>query len=165
MAARFSKEISAKYPVASLLKRLLQLFRERADEELRPYGATAAQLPILFALEREPGISGAKLARVCSVTPQTTQVLLRVLEAHGWIVRSKHPENERILLAKLTPSGQRVVAKSRNVVKAIYEAMLDGLSPHHVQELEGLLSRCAANLDGGKTRTGLPAIKRNLQQR
>jgi DNA-binding MarR family transcriptional regulator len=164
MVARLPKEISAKYPVASLLKRLLQLFRERADEELRPHGATAAQLPILFALEREPSISGAKLARVCSVTPQTTQVLLRGLEANGWVVRSKHPENERILLAQLTSAGKRVVAKSRTVVRDIYDAMLDGLSARDVQELEELLSRCAANLDADK-RANRRHNKRNLQQR
>src|SRR5271166_50043 len=99
------KQNISNYPVASLVKRLLHLFKERLEEELRPYGATAAQLPILFALEREPGVSGAKLARVCTVTPQTVQVLLRGIEANGWIVRSKHPENERILLARLTPDG------------------------------------------------------------
>ena len=149
MAARRQKENPAKFPIASLLKRLLQLFRERVDEELRPHGATAAQLPILFTLEREPGISGAKLARLCTVTPQTTQVLLRGIELSGWIVRSKHPENERILLAELTPAGKRVLAKARTVVGDIYEAMLDGLSPEEIHELEKLLSRCATNLDVG----------------
>jgi DNA-binding MarR family transcriptional regulator len=150
MASGSQKEISAKFPVASMLKRLLQLFRERVDEELRPYGATAAQLPILFALDKEPGISGASLARVCTVTPQTVQVLLRSIEANGWIVRSRHPENERILLVKLTPAGKRVLAKARAVVGHIYDAMLDGLSPQEAHQLEMLLARCAANLDLGK---------------
>lgn len=147
MAPPPRKENIPSYPVASLVKRLLHLFKERLEDELRPYGATAAQLPILFALEREPGVSGAKLARVCTVTPQTVQVLLRGIEANGWIVRSKHPENERILLAKLTPAGKRVLARSRLVVRDIYEAMLDGLSEGEIREMESLLSRCAANLD------------------
>ena len=146
MAIPQKKENSSKYPIAALLKRMLQSFRERSDEELRPYGATAAQLPILFTLEREPGISGAKLARLCTITPQSTQVLLHTIEANGWIVRQKHPDNERMLLARLTPAGKRVVTKSHAIVRDIYAAMLEGLSPLEVSQLEGLLARCAANL-------------------
>ena len=151
MAHPREKENSVNYPVAKLVKRLLQLFKERLEEKLRPCGATAAQLPILFALERDPGISGAKLARACTVTPQTTQVLLRGIEANGWILRSKHPENERILQSRLTPAGKRVLARSRVVVGEIYEGMLEGLSPDQVTELQSLLSRCTANLEAGRT--------------
>jgi DNA-binding MarR family transcriptional regulator len=161
MALSRQKENLTSYPIASLVKRLLHVFKERLEEELRPHGATAAQLPILFALEREPGISGAKLARACTVTPQTTQVLLRGIEANGWILRTKHPENDRILLAKLTPEGKRVLARARIVVRDIYEAMLDGLSAEEIKELGSLLSRCAANLDLGK-RVHPHAGKRNL---
>src|SRR5271170_8493019 len=112
MSASPAKENATNYPVAVLVKRLLQLFREGLDEKLRPYGVTAAQLHVLAKLDHEPGISGAKLARTCMVTPQTTQVLLRGIETNGWIVRTKHPENERVLQATLTPTGKRVLARS-----------------------------------------------------
>ncbi len=147
-----AEENSGSYPVASLVKRLLQLFREGLDERLRPWGVTAAQLHVLAKLDYEPGISGASLARACMVTPQTTQVLLRGIERNGWIRRTKHPENGRILLATLTPAGKRVLARSRTAVGQLYDQMLDGLAGGDVRALESLLSHCAANLESDRTR-------------
>jgi len=112
---------------------------------------TASQLRVLAKLEHEPGISGARLARACMVTPQTTQVLLRGIEENGWIRRAKHPENERILLATLTPSGKRILAKSRTAVGQVYDQMLDGLATRDVRALEALLAHCATNLESGRT--------------
>jgi DNA-binding MarR family transcriptional regulator len=151
MHVRRTEENSTNYPIASLVKRLLQLFRKGLDEKLRPCGVTAAQLHVLAKLEHEPGISGARLARACMVTPQTTQVLLRSIEKNGWIVRTRHPENERILLATLTPLGRRILARSITAVGQIYSQMLDGLAAKDVSALESLLSQCAANLESGRT--------------
>lgn len=142
---------SSSYPVAALVKRVFQLFRETLDEKLRPFGVTTAQLHVLAKLDHEPGISGAKLARACMVTPQTTQVLLRGIEKNGWILRTKHPENERILLATLTPAGKRVLARSRTAVGRIYKQMLRDLAAQDVRALETLLSQCVANLESGRT--------------
>jgi DNA-binding MarR family transcriptional regulator len=153
MAAPRTKENSTSYPIASLTKRLLHLFRDSLDERLRPGGVTAAQLGVLAKLEHEPGISGASLARACMVTPQTTQVLLRGIEKNGWIARARHPENERILLATLTPSGKRILAKSRTAVGEIYAQMLNGLAAKDARLLESLLSQCAANLESNRTGT------------
>src|SRR5271170_7773385 len=153
MSASPAKENATNYPVAVLVKRVLQLFREALDEKLRPHGVTAAQLHVLAKLDHEPGISGAKLARACMVTPQTTQVLLRGIEKNGWILRKKDPENERILLATLTPSGKRILAKSRTAIGNIYKQMLRDLAAQDVRALEALLSQCAANLESGRTST------------
>jgi DNA-binding MarR family transcriptional regulator len=87
------------------------------------------------------------------VTPQTTQVLLRGIEKNGWIVRARHPENERILLATLTPAGKRILARSRTAVGKVYAQMLNGLAAKDLRALESLLSQCAANLESGRTGT------------
>jgi DNA-binding MarR family transcriptional regulator len=147
MPSRRGLENSVNYPAVSLAKRVLQLFREGLDEKLRPRGVTGAQLHVLAKLANDPGISGAKLARACSVTPQTTQVLLRGIEANGWIVRRKHPENERILLATLTPAGKRQLAYGKVAVGRLYTRMLAGFSAKDAELLDGLLSRCVTNLE------------------
>ncbi len=151
MSVSHANENSSSYPITTLVKRVLHLFRDGLDEKLRPWGVTAAQLHVLAKLEYEPGISGARLARACMVTPQTTQVLLRGIEKNGWIRRTKHPENERILLANLTPSGKRVLARSRTAVGQVYEQMLDGLATRDLRALEALLTHCATNLEAGRT--------------
>jgi MarR family transcriptional regulator, organic hydroperoxide resistance regulator len=151
MPGRAAKENINNYPIASLTKRVLHLFRDVLDEKLRPWGVTAAQLHVLAKLEQEPGISGASLARTCMVTPQTTQVLLRGIEKNGWVVRRKHPENERILLATLTPTGKRILARSRAAIGRLYEQMLGDLAAKDVRALESLLSQCVANLESSRT--------------
>jgi DNA-binding MarR family transcriptional regulator len=156
------------WPIAALVKRMLQLFRERLDDRLRPYSITSAQFHILATLEQEPGISGARLARQCHVTPQTTQVLLRGVEDNAWILRKKHPENERILLATLSPAGKRILARSRAAVSEVYSQMMEGLPAKEVHILETLLSYCVANLESSRpsgkpklplSETGRSAIK------
>ena len=147
MTANQNNKIPSDHPVAFLAKRLLQLTREALEEELRPHGVTSAQMHVLAVLDREPGISGAKLARNCMVTPQTTQVLLRGIEAKGWIARRKHPENERILLATLTKDGRGALAQSRAVFGRIYGKMLGGFAPPEIEMLEALLCRCVVSLE------------------
>jgi DNA-binding MarR family transcriptional regulator len=147
MSGSRTNENTTSYPVAAMVKRVLRLFRDGLDEKLRPFGVTAAQLHILGALEREPGISGARLARTCMVTPQTTQVIIRTIEANGWIRRARHPENDRILLATLTPSGKRMLTRSRAAIAEIYAKMLHGFTAKEIGMLEEMLGRCAANLD------------------
>jgi DNA-binding MarR family transcriptional regulator len=147
MAPLKSQKKNSPYPIVSQAKRVLQLIRDRVDQELRPKGVTAAQLHILGALDREPGLSGAHLARALMVTPQTTQVLLRTVEANGWIRRTHHPENERILLSTLTPAGKHILARSRTVITRVYGEMLEGLAPNEITALEELLGRCVGNLD------------------
>ncbi len=133
--------------VASLLKRVLSQFRDSLEDALRPYGITASQLHVLAMLDRQPGISGAKLARLCMVTPQSMQALITMVEASGWIVRSRHPENERILLATLTPQGEKILSRARRAVHVIESRMLKDIPPAEVCKLEGLLEECSANLE------------------
>jgi DNA-binding MarR family transcriptional regulator len=133
--------------VAGLLKRVVYLFRDALDVTLRPFGITAAQLHVLAMLGKQPGLSGAKLARLCTVTPQTMQALIATIEGNGWIRRQHHPENERILLATLTATGEDLLARSRNAMHAIQKRMLRDFPSADVAILESLLEQCALNLD------------------
>src|ERR1700712_4092720 len=94
---------------AQMMKRIMIHFRSQMDEKLRPQGVTTAQLQMLKVIRDEPGGSGAQLARACYVTPQSAQALLKSLEDGAWITRTKDPENERILIARLTPSGMELL--------------------------------------------------------
>ena len=102
-----------------LMKRILMGFRARLDEELRPRGVTTAQLQILHAIRNAPGSSGAHLARVCQMTPQSMQALIQKTEKDGWIERRKDRENDRVLVASLTKAGERLMRDAEAVVGRI----------------------------------------------
>ena len=132
---------------AQLMKRILIHFRSQMDEALRPQGVTTAQLHVLKTIYNEPGVSGAQLARACYVTPQSAQSLLKGLETGGWIVRVKDKVNDRILVARLTPSGEELLETAETAARVIEKKVWKGVSDEAVGELNALLEQCLGNLE------------------
>jgi MarR family transcriptional regulator, organic hydroperoxide resistance regulator len=132
---------------AQLMKRILIHFRSQMDEALRPQGVTTAQLHVLKTIYNEPGVSGAQLARACYVTPQSAQSLLKGLETGGWIVRVKDKVNDRILVARLTPSGEELLETAETAARVIEKKVWKGVSDEAVGALNALLEQCLGNLE------------------
>jgi DNA-binding MarR family transcriptional regulator len=132
---------------AQLMKRILVHFRGQIDDALRPQGVTTAQLQVLYAIRNEPGASGAQLARLCYVTPQSAQSLLKGLEEGGWIVRVKDKVNDRILVAQLTQSGEELLETAEKAARVIEKRVWKGVSDDAVEALNGVLQQCLGNLE------------------
>src|SRR5277367_4238636 len=133
---------------AQKMKRILVHFRGQMDDLLRPEGVTAAQWVMLRAIEKEPVASGAQLARACHVTPQSAQALLKSLEVGGWIIRTKDAVNDRILIAKLTPTGVKLLETGEKLVQLIEKKLWQGIPDSAVEALNRTLARCLENLEG-----------------
>jgi DNA-binding MarR family transcriptional regulator len=131
---------------AQMMKRILIHFRGQMDEALRPQGVTTAQLHLLKTVRQEPGASGAQLARSCYMTPQSAQSLLTGLERDGWIVRSKGRGNDRILAARLTPEGEKLLETAEKAAKIIEGKLWRGVAEDSIEALNGVLEQCLANL-------------------
>ncbi|RZU43326.1 DNA-binding MarR family transcriptional regulator [Edaphobacter modestus] len=129
------------------MKRILTHFRVLMDDELRPQGVTTAQMQVLFAVRNTPGSSGAQLARSCYITPQTTQALLKHLEEAGFIVRGKDPVNDRIVTARITPAGERLVQSVEKTVRGLQAGLWQGVTDSELTRFNALLERCLCNLD------------------
>ena len=139
---------SERRQAARMMKRILVHFRGQMDERLRPEGVTTSQLAVLKAVQDEPGAFGAQLARACHVTPQSAQALLKSLEDGGWIVRTKDAVNDRILIAKLTPSGVKLLETGERLARVIEKRLWQGIPDSAVEALNKTLVRCLANLEG-----------------
>jgi MarR family transcriptional regulator, organic hydroperoxide resistance regulator len=147
--AKNGKErVSERRQAARMMKRIIVHFRGQMDEKLRPQGVTTAQLVVLKAVQDEPGAFGAQLARACYVTPQSAQALLKSLEEGGWIIRTKDAVNDRILIAKLTPSGVKLLETGEKLARVIEKRLWDGVPDSAVEALNKTLVRCLANLEG-----------------
>src|SRR6201995_2829250 len=132
---------------ARMMKRIMVHFRGQMDDLLRPHGVTTAQLVVLKAVQDEPAAFGAQLARVCHVTPQSAQALLKSLEDGGWIVRTKDAVNDRILIAKLTSNGVKLLATGEKLARVIEERLWHGIADSAVEGLNRTLVRCLENLE------------------
>ncbi len=125
-----------------LLKRAQAALHAALAGALRDHGATLAQYAVLAALDEEPGLSNAELARRAFVTPQTMNQILRELEHKGWVTRHPHPGHGRILQADVTQEGRAALRACHQAADAIEEQMLAGLSPADCQQLTAALCSC-----------------------
>jgi DNA-binding MarR family transcriptional regulator len=125
-----------------LLKRAQVTLNAAMTDVLREHGATLAQYAVLTALDEEPGLSNAGLARRAFVTPQTMNQVLQELEQKGWVARHPDPAHARILQADLTPAGRTVLRASRLAVDAVEEQMLAPLAPGEIEQFTATLRAC-----------------------
>jgi DNA-binding MarR family transcriptional regulator len=129
-----------------LVKRVQQLVRSTADEQLRDMGLSVAQYAVLNALAEHPGASSAELARLCFVTRQSLQDVLSGLRGAGLVVVAEKAVTGRARPASLTELGQTRLEQAEQVMTAVEARMLTGVSDDDRTRLTKLLIRCAANL-------------------
>lgn len=140
--------IPAQPQIGYLVKQVQQQVRAHLDEALGRHGVTMASYAAMAALDEDPGLSNADLARRCFVTPQTMNRIVRDLEADGRVVRSPDPEHGRIRRTDLTPDGASLVAQCGREVEVVHDRMLADLSPREVATLQEMLQRCLRGLQG-----------------
>ena len=86
------------------------------ERALADLGVTPPQFVVLTMLKAYPGLSGADLARVALLTPQTVGVIIRNLERDGAIRKTPHPVHGRVLQWTLTRRGAALLDKCRRHV-------------------------------------------------
>jgi len=149
-----ARQVPVEERVGWVLKRAQQALRGAMDDALRRRGLTTAQYAVLSALEEAPGLSGAELARRCFVTPQTMNEIVGSLEVGGLVERRRG--DARILRADLTAAGLDLVGACHQVVAAIEERMVSGLSPRERRHLLDDLHRCVAALESASAASADP---------
>lgn len=122
--------------------------RQRLEAELLGTGVSAAQNAVLLAIDDNPQISNASLARVAFVTPQSMQGMLVTLERDGFILRTPHPEHGRIIMTELTEKGKAAAEAGAMASEKVERQMLAGLTKDEAKLLGELLQRCAEALEG-----------------
>ncbi len=129
-----------------MLKRAQHALRMSMDELLEPIGLTVPQYNVLSAVELQPGISNAALARGAFVTAQSMQGIVANLERLGLLCRKPHPTHGRIRQSELTEKGDVMLAKAHKLLIGVEEAMTSGFKKEEVEALGSLLHRCAENM-------------------
>ena len=120
-----------------------RLTLERALDDL---SITPPQFAVLTMLRAYPGLSGADLARVALLTPQTVGVIIRNLERDGAIRKTPHPVHGRVLQWSLTRRGGTLLDKSRQRVVALERRLVAGLGAKAQVTIRRWLSKIAADL-------------------
>jgi DNA-binding MarR family transcriptional regulator len=129
-----------------LLKQAQAALHAAMTAALGEHGATLPQYAVLTALDEEPGLSNAELARRAFVTPQTMNQVLREVEQRHWVTRHPHPAHGRIMQADLTHDGRQTLRACHHAADAVEERMLAKLTPDGRQQLATALRACIESL-------------------
>ena len=109
-------------------------------------GVTPPQFIVLTMLKAYPGLSGADLARVALLTPQTVGVIIRNLERDGAIRKTPHPVHGRVLQWTMTRRGAALLDKCRRHARALDRRLAAGLSAKAQVAVRRWLSKIATDL-------------------
>src|SRR6202012_5720981 len=113
--------------IAYLLRQAQAATRLTMDRTLADLGVTMPQFVVLTMLNAYPGLSGAEIARVALLTPQTVGVIIGNLERDGAIKKTPHPVHGRVLQWTLTRRGSALLDKCRRRVNAVERRLVAGL--------------------------------------
>jgi DNA-binding MarR family transcriptional regulator len=130
-----------------LLRQAWHEFRTAMEVALRPHGLTSPQYAVLSVLARDPGASGADLARACNITPQAMNGVLATLERQSLIERHPHPTHGRILQATLTSEGQRRLEAAQPAIRRLERATEKNFSSDEIATVKGWLVATAQRLE------------------
>jgi DNA-binding MarR family transcriptional regulator len=132
--------------IAYLLRQAQAATRLTLERALADLGVTPPQFAVLTMLNAYPGLSGADVARVALLTPQTVGVIIGNLERDGAIEKTPHPVHGRILQWALTRRGSDLLEKCRRRVDAVEQRLVAGLGTKAEATIRRWLSRIALDL-------------------
>ena len=132
--------------LAYLLRQAQAATRLTMERALGEVGVTPPQFVVLTMLRAYPGLSGADLARVALLTPQTVGVIIRNLERDGAIRKTAHPVHGRMLQWTLTRRGEALLARCRRLAQAVDRRLAAGLSAQAQVTVRRWLSKIATDL-------------------
>jgi len=132
--------------LAYLLRQAQAATRLTMERALGELGVTPPQFVVLTMLKAYPGLSGADIARVALLTPQTVGLIIRNLERDGAIAKAPHPVHGRILQWSLTRRGTSLLQKCRRHVQARERRLAAGLNARTLVAVRRWLSKIATDM-------------------
>jgi DNA-binding MarR family transcriptional regulator len=146
----------ADLPLASMaimgrVSRLEALLMTELEPVLRAHGLNGADLDVLAALRRagEPfSLTPTELSRSLMVGSGTVSHRLERLERRGLLRRRASRDDRRSVAVELTQRGRRVVDAAVSELVETEARLLAGLSARDRDQLERLLRRLLASLEG-----------------
>lgn len=132
--------------LAYLLRQAQAATRLTMERALADLGVTPPQFIVLTMLKAYPGLSGADVARVALLTPQTVGVIISNLERDGAIRKTPHPIHGRVLQWTVTRRGDTLLGKCRRHALALERRLKAGISTKAQLTVRRWLSKIATDL-------------------
>ena len=122
------------FALAVASRRVIALYRPL----LEPMGLTHPQYLVMLALWQHEPLSLRRLGELVSLDPTTLSPLVKRLEAIGYVVRERDPNDERNLNVRLTTEGRSLRRRALKIPPAIMDRL--GMTVDELQDLNAILT-------------------------
>lgn len=130
--------------IAYLLRQAAHAGRLRMERALAPLDLTPPQFAVLIMIAAYPGCSGADLARLTLLTPQTVSFIVGKLIAAGALSRSPHAVHGRVLRLEPSDAGRALLAAAGDRIVEVEAEMIAGLSAEEENVVRNWLAAMGA---------------------
>src|SRR5499427_8389702 len=112
-----------------LLRRLHQIHYALFFEECAGFDITPVQYGLLTTLSLNPDLDQNSLGRELGIDRTNVADVLARLARRGLLKRHRSKEDKRMVLARLTPSGERITAEMYDAMERAQNRLLQPLPP------------------------------------
>lgn len=127
-----------------LLRRCQQIAVGIFLDECREFELTPLQFVALATLHERGPLDQATLSRVTALDRTTAAVVIRALEARGYVWRRQSTKDRRSKVITLTDDGRRLLNESAAMVESAQQRIVAPLDDRERRELARLLDKLAS---------------------
>jgi DNA-binding MarR family transcriptional regulator len=125
-----------------LIKRAEIEVTSRMSDTLEPYEITPIQFTVLYFVDYDKGdLSSAQLSRRFSMTPQSMNELVKVLETKKLLKKTVDPAHKRILRLSLTSKGKKLLQDCNSALDMMESSLLESLSSTETDALRKIIGK------------------------
>jgi len=129
-----------------LIKRAEIEVTSRMSRAFDEFDITPIQFTILYFVDYDKGdLSSAQLSRRFSMTPQSMNELVGVLERKKLLKKSVDPAHKRILRLSLTARGKKLLQDCNAALDHLEESLLQELTAAETNTLRSLIGKILEN--------------------
>jgi DNA-binding MarR family transcriptional regulator len=129
-----------------LLKDVSRRYVERFERRAREISLTLAQCKVLVRLEKNEGVSQARLAELAEIEPMMMVRILDRMERDGWLTRRPHPTDRRARCLYLTPRAKPLLDEIWRLSDLTRAEAFAGVTKARREGLIALLEQIHANM-------------------
>lgn len=127
-------EVPKRQRLFYLFEKAHHAFRTTADRRLRDEaGVPIAQVGALFAIAKQPGMTGRELTGALSLTKAATSMLLSRMEQAALVKRTADAVDGRVQRLALTAPGKRAAERALPVIASANQALTEQFSEDELE--------------------------------
>ena len=130
------------------VKQAFIAMRREMEATLRAAGLTVPQWRALGVLRHAGEATPTDIGRALEIEPPSVTSLLKVMERHGWVRRSRSATDARVTRVALTARGRRLAEQAGEITAPVEARLASTLSAPERATLKRLLRGLVEGMSG-----------------